>query len=317
MNASSARKPLISLNEALGHLLGALSDHAPVLETVSTFDADGRVLAQDVVSALQVPPQDNSSMDGYALRVAECVPGAVLPVSQRIAAGASGAPLAAGTVGALISGLWVASRGKVEGTTRLAVLAVAAQAVATLAFIATGYFPLGLLAGAFMGAAGSVNGISIQTLVQNAADPGMRGRVLAMWGMITRACPAIGALMLGAAGEAFGLRLPTLVFALLTLVAFVWGWRMLPHMARVLESRAAMRMGETHHITFGAQAPVAQRRTFRLSAEDVAFIDAEVAAGRHDSGGEVVRAGLAALRAQQAAPQPRAEGGGTQPRAAE
>ena len=209
-------------------------------------------------------------------------------------------------IGALISGLWVASRGKVEGTTRLAVLAVAAQAVATLAFIATGYFPLGLLAGAFMGAAGSVNGISIQTLVQNAADPGMRGRVLAMWGMITRACPAIGALLLGAAGEAFGLRLPTMVFALLTLAAFAWGWRMLPHMARVLESRAAVRMGETHHITFGAQAPVAQRRTFRLSAEDAAFIDAEVAAGRYDSGGEVVRAGLAALRAEQA---PRAEGG--------
>ena len=104
MNAPSARKPLISLNDALGQLLGALSDHAPVLETVSTFDADGRVLAQDVVSALQVPPQDNSSMDGYALRVAECVPGAVLPVSQRIAAGASGAPLTAGTVARIFTG---------------------------------------------------------------------------------------------------------------------------------------------------------------------------------------------------------------------
>ena len=39
-------------------------------EAVSTFDADGRVLAQDLVSALQVPPQDNSSMDGYAVRSA-------------------------------------------------------------------------------------------------------------------------------------------------------------------------------------------------------------------------------------------------------
>ncbi len=104
MNAPSPRKPLISLNDALGQLLGALADRAPVLETVSTFEADGRVLAQDVVSALQVPPQDNSSMDGYALRVADCAPGAALQVSQRIAAGASGAPLAAGTVARIFTG---------------------------------------------------------------------------------------------------------------------------------------------------------------------------------------------------------------------
>jgi predicted MFS family arabinose efflux permease len=157
-------------------------------------------------------------------------------------------------IGALVSGLWVASRGRVEGATRLAVLAVAGQATATLGFIATGWFPLGLLAGALMGAAGSMNGISIQTLVQNAADPAMRGRVMALWGMITRACPAIGALALGAAGEWLGLRLPTLIAALLTYAAFLWGWRMLPVMARVLESRAALRMGEAPP-RFGRKAP--------------------------------------------------------------
>ena len=66
-----SRPPLLTLDEALPQLLA----HAQVLsetQTVSTFDADGRVLAQDVVSALQVPPQDNSSMDGYALRFADC-----------------------------------------------------------------------------------------------------------------------------------------------------------------------------------------------------------------------------------------------------
>lgn len=209
-------------------------------------------------------------------------------------------------IGALVSGLWVASRGRVEGTTRLAVFAVAGQACAVLGFIATGWFPLGLVAGALMGMAGSINGISIQTLVQNAADPGMRGRVLAMWGMITRACPAVGALALGAAGEWLGLRLPTMVAALLTFAAFAWGLRMLPGMARVLESRAAVRMGEQHHITFGAQAPRAERRTFRLEPEDIAFLEAEVRAGRYDSPGAVVRAGLAVLREQGAAAEPRA-----------
>ncbi len=186
--------------------------------------------------------------------VQEVLPPFVERVFER---GADGLALLTATigVGALASGLWVASRGRITGTTRMAVFAVAGQALATLAFIATGWFPLGLLAGALMGAAGSINGICIQTLVQNAADPGMRGRVLAMWGMITRACPAVGALLLGTAGEFFGLRLPTLVAVLLTGAAFVWGLRMLPFMARVLESRAAMRMGEEHHITFGAQRP--------------------------------------------------------------
>ena len=44
------------------------------------------MLAADVRSQLDVPPHDNSSMDGYALRAADVpAPGTVLPVSQRIA----------------------------------------------------------------------------------------------------------------------------------------------------------------------------------------------------------------------------------------
>ncbi len=104
MSTPSARKPLMPLDVALTQLLGALAGRTLATETISTFDADGRVLAQDVVSALQVPPQDNSSMDGYALRVADLAPGVALPVSQRIAAGASGTPLEEGTVARIFTG---------------------------------------------------------------------------------------------------------------------------------------------------------------------------------------------------------------------
>ncbi len=101
---SPPRQPLKSLDDALAELLA----HALVLpgvEAISTFDADGRVLAQDVVSALQVPPQDNSAMDGYALRSADvAVPGTVLPVSQRIAAGMSGGPLKPSTAARIFTG---------------------------------------------------------------------------------------------------------------------------------------------------------------------------------------------------------------------
>ncbi len=100
----AARPPLKSLDSALAELL-ARAVELPSVDEVSTFDADGRVLAQDVVSALHVPPQDNSSMDGYALRCIDVTQlGTLLPVSQRIAAGASGVPLQNGTAARIFTG---------------------------------------------------------------------------------------------------------------------------------------------------------------------------------------------------------------------
>lgn len=93
---------------SLDHALAELLSHAQVLaglEQVATFDADGRVLAQDVVSALQVPPQDNSSMDGYAVRVADIAqPGARVQVTQRIPAGGVGAEVLPGTAARIFTG---------------------------------------------------------------------------------------------------------------------------------------------------------------------------------------------------------------------
>ena len=101
---NSSRPPLKSLDDALVELL-ARAVVLPGVEEVSTFDADGRVLAQDVVSELQVPPHDNSSMDGYALYCADLTgPGAALPVSQRVAAGMSGGPLQKGTAARIFTG---------------------------------------------------------------------------------------------------------------------------------------------------------------------------------------------------------------------
>jgi molybdopterin molybdotransferase len=98
------RPPLMPLDEALARLLENAQPRLGT-ERVSTFEADGRVLAQDVVSALTVPPRDNSSMDGYAVRAADCArPGAVLSVAQRIPAGSVGTPLAAGTAARIFTG---------------------------------------------------------------------------------------------------------------------------------------------------------------------------------------------------------------------
>ena len=77
-------------------------------QAVSTFDALGRVLAEDVRSALDVPPADNTSMDGYAMRCADvAAAGTLLPVSQRIPAGVVGAPLEPGTAARIFTGAQV------------------------------------------------------------------------------------------------------------------------------------------------------------------------------------------------------------------
>jgi molybdopterin molybdotransferase len=97
---------MLTLDEALSRLLSAVQP-LPATEgqRVSTFDALGRVLAEGVRSGLDVPPADNTSMDGYALRCAD-VPaaGTVLPVSQRIPAGVVGEPLRPGTVARIFTG---------------------------------------------------------------------------------------------------------------------------------------------------------------------------------------------------------------------
>ena len=98
------RPALLSLDDALLQLL-AQAHALTAVQSVSTFDADGRVLAQDVTAALQVPPQDNSSMDGYAVRVADCAQaGAVLRVTQRIPAGTHGTQLNAGEAARIFTG---------------------------------------------------------------------------------------------------------------------------------------------------------------------------------------------------------------------
>lgn len=95
---------MLSVEQALEQILAQV---APVTATerVSTFAASGRVLARELVSAMDVPPQDNSQMDGYAVRAVDAAAVPVrLPVSQRIAAGQVGVPLAPGTAARIFTG---------------------------------------------------------------------------------------------------------------------------------------------------------------------------------------------------------------------
>ena len=75
------------------------------VEEVPTAEALGRVLAVDQLSGLDVPPLDNSSMDGYAVRCADiAAAGTRLRVAQRIPAGSVGHSLEPGTAARIFTG---------------------------------------------------------------------------------------------------------------------------------------------------------------------------------------------------------------------
>ncbi len=76
---------LISVEEAQRRALAPVA--ALGAERVPVATALGRVLAEDVVAPHDVPPHDNSAMDGYAVRAADAVDGATLRVVGEVAAG--------------------------------------------------------------------------------------------------------------------------------------------------------------------------------------------------------------------------------------
>jgi molybdopterin molybdotransferase len=97
-------KGLLSVDEALETLLAGARAVAD-LEQVPTLQATGRVLARAQRSTMDVPPMDNSAMDGYAVRLADLASHKNrLKVRQKILAGSVGRPLEAGTAARIFTG---------------------------------------------------------------------------------------------------------------------------------------------------------------------------------------------------------------------
>ena len=96
-------KGLLSVDEALAQLLGA-AKAVPDMEEVATLEATGRVLAKPQRSTMDVPPMDNSAMDGYAVRSSDLERNGKLRVSQKIMAGSVGKPLEPETAARIFTG---------------------------------------------------------------------------------------------------------------------------------------------------------------------------------------------------------------------
>lgn len=94
---------LTSLDEALDQLLTGTETQRQT-ETISLASALGRVLAEDIQVPADVPPADNSAVDGYAVRQADVTAGQLLAISARVPAGSAAAPLTEGTAVRIFTG---------------------------------------------------------------------------------------------------------------------------------------------------------------------------------------------------------------------
>lgn len=93
---------MLTVTEARDRILAAAQPRV-ANETVSLLEAQNRVLACDVMAPVNVPPCDNSAMDGYAVRVADAAQ-PTLPVAGVIYAGAAPGVLAPGTAQRIFTG---------------------------------------------------------------------------------------------------------------------------------------------------------------------------------------------------------------------
>ena len=105
--AKTPAAPMLSVREALDFLLAAARPVSGA-EIIPTLNANGRVLAEAQASTINVPSADNTQMDGYAVRAADCASGnATLTVTQRIPAGQPGQFLAPGHAARIFTGAMI------------------------------------------------------------------------------------------------------------------------------------------------------------------------------------------------------------------
>ncbi|NCF62261.1 MAG: molybdopterin molybdenumtransferase MoeA [Gammaproteobacteria bacterium] len=95
---------MLSVNEAIATLLEG-SNRLVKSEDVSLDQASGRTLASDIIAPIDVPPADNSAMDGYAIRFADWQDSNTgIPITLRITAGTVPDPLEQGSVARIFTG---------------------------------------------------------------------------------------------------------------------------------------------------------------------------------------------------------------------
>jgi MFS family permease len=124
--------------------------------------------------------------------------------------------------GGLISGLWLAHRGRTQGLTGLVTLSLLISGISLALFAITGFIWLAACFALSVGFSMLLGGIASQTLLQNAAEPGMRARVISLFVVLSWGVPAFGALAEGWLASVIGLQPVVAAGAVLTIVIWIW-----------------------------------------------------------------------------------------------
>ena len=119
-------------------------------------------------------------------------------------------------LGAICGASWMVLRSAITGLANVVLVCTLIMSLAILAFAATDAFFLALPCVFVAGAMMTITGTGAQTLIQAAVDARMSGRVMALYGMIFRAGPAVGEALMGILSEYLGLRLALALGAILS-----------------------------------------------------------------------------------------------------
>jgi predicted MFS family arabinose efflux permease len=171
---------------------------------------------------------------GFADRVFDRGPGGLAMLTSTVG------------LGAICGALFLLLRPAIAGLTGIVLANTLVISVAILAFTATDRLELALPCVFLAGAAMTVTGIGAQTLLQAAVAIGMRGRIMALYGMIFRAGPSVGAVLMGSLSQRLGLRLPLAIGALVSCGFWLVTWLRQSQIARSLETDpAALSAGDS------------------------------------------------------------------------
>ncbi|MEQ9639642.1 MAG: MFS transporter [Alphaproteobacteria bacterium] len=138
-------------------------------------------------------------------------------------------------LGAICSGLWMASRGARPGLARVTLGATALAAASIGALALSPGLGVAMVCAACAGVAMVICGVGTQTLLQMSVAGEVRGRVLSLYGIIFRSGPAAGAFVMGLASEFVGLRWPLAIGAGIAFLMWAWLWRRRGAIAAALE----------------------------------------------------------------------------------
>jgi MFS family permease len=142
---------------------------------------------------------------------------------------------AAAGAGSVVASVVLASRGAVAGLTNFVCWNILLLSLALAGLAATTNIWVGMVSVVLAGFSMLCVGVGEQTLLQNSLASDMRGRVMSLYGMVSRGGPAVGALAMGWASDYIGLRWPMFVAALICVGLWLWVLTQRRAMAEALE----------------------------------------------------------------------------------